>query len=699
MAFPASAAQWDNNTIIFNFIDVEQNFWASDAIHNLAKSGILKGYPDNTFKPDNPVTREEFATLIAKTFYLDLPAKDKQATFQDVQNDRWSFSYVEASKEFLTGYYPPSGRAFFSPEMDATREDVAVALVKAMAYTEDDLQNPNILYENFYDADEVSPNLQTYVALAIEKKLFSGYPDGSFRPNQGVTRAEAAALLYRVLKSATTDGNKDLELIVSAPETTQEETLYITGTVTKGASVTINNEPVDVQYGKFSKGFRFEDEGTYEFVVSARLPGGKTKTVTKQVRFERGGPTLKIDNLPTTSSAATITVSGSVSDDGDGYPDVYLNDELISNGWSNRFSTEVTLQEGENILVFKAVNRYGKETVIEKKVIVTLGGPVIKFDYIPETTTQSEITLSGKIEDPNDDYPKLYLNDQQINAWGGSFSVRATLKDGENVFTFVASNEAGKRTTVTKRVFLQSDAPTLRVDDIPATTEKQQLRISWTVSDKNDTDPKVYVNDEPVFWGNSKDITLNEGPNTITVKAINKYGKSTVVTKTVILTGGAPTLTLGYLPDTTENEKVRLTWNVSDQNDTNPQVYVQGELIAWSNSKEITLTEGVNKIEVLATNKLGKSTKVEKTIIFTPQAPVLNVDEIPATTSESTYRITWTVFDSNDRDVKVYVNNERVEWSNSKTVALQDGENTLEIKAVNKYGKTTVVTRTITKTN
>lgn len=54
------------------FKDVDGTFWAKDAIDGLVQAGIVRGYTDGTFKPNDPVSREEFASLITQTFYLDL---------------------------------------------------------------------------------------------------------------------------------------------------------------------------------------------------------------------------------------------------------------------------------------------------------------------------------------------------------------------------------------------------------------------------------------------------------------------------------------------------------------------------------------------------------------------------------------------------------------------------------------------------
>ena len=395
--------------------------------------------------------------------------------------------------------------------------------------------------------------------------------------------------------------------------------------------------------------------------MTARIAGGKTKTVVKQVTFERTGPVLKINDIPETTQSEKITVSGTVESSSDdeysySYPDVYLNNELISNYWSNKFESTVKLSEGKNTLVFEAKDDHGKITTVTKTVTLNVGGPVIKFDYIPETTSNSSITLSGTIEDPNDNYPKFYINDELINMYSKTFSRKLSLQEGENTFTFVAVNSSGKRTTETRTITLTSDGPKLMVDYIPETTTNKKLTVSWSVSDSNDNSPKVYVNDKYQYYGTSTTIDLVPGVNTITFKATNKLGKSTTVTKTITLSVPGPELTVGYIPETTTNKKLNVTWNVTDSNDQNPKVYVNDKYQYYATSTTIDLVPGVNTITFKATNELGLSTTVTKTITLSVPGPDLTVGYIPETTTNKKLNVTWNVTDSNDQNPKVYVN-------------------------------------------
>lgn len=177
------------------FHDVTQGFWAAAEISAMAEDGIVSGYEGRVFKPHDPVTREEFATLLANTFYLDRTAP--APTFADVAAERWSFAAIESAKEYLPGYGQEGGKAYFEPKAAAAREDVAAAIVRALGYGGQPAQAPAV--RPFRDAADISPLVLDDVLRAAEMGFVQGYEDESFRPKATVTRAEAAAILYRAL--------------------------------------------------------------------------------------------------------------------------------------------------------------------------------------------------------------------------------------------------------------------------------------------------------------------------------------------------------------------------------------------------------------------------------------------------------------------------------------------------------------------
>lgn len=608
-----------NQNIIF--VDVKGH-WANDAIYDMAGKGIISGYEDDSFKPENSITREEFAKLIAVTFSVDLTTKGTPS-FSDVLKDRWSYAYVESVKEYLTGYYPPKGLAFFSPDTKATREDVAVALVKILGYSTDDLQDPNILSKRFRDVNDISFGLRDYVALAAENQLISGYEDRTFRPEYPITRAEVATLLYKVIKSSAQDQSNGPSLEVSMPETTATGTFYISGTTAKGAKVTINGRPAEVIDGKFREGIALDEEGTYNVTISAKVSNGPASTVYKKITYEATGPKITLHNVPETSAKKSITVNGKVTDPTDSQPDVFLNGEKLYVSFNGDFTTTVQLELGENTLTFKAVNDANRITEVEKTVTFQSDGPVLKVDSIPETTSSMKLKLRGSVTDANDSSPSLYVNDERLYpSLNGSFSWDITLKVGENVLTFIAKSSTGKTTTVVKRVTFQTGGPELLLDEKPSSVQSNSYTVSGTVKDKNDESPVVHINDERVYLGIngnfSLKVSLTLGENVLKIRAKNSTGKETIMTKTIVFDAPAPKITMDYLPERTRISQLTVSGNITDPNDEQPSVYLNDEKLysSWNSkfTQSVTLHKGANTFVITGMNKYGKSTTVTKTV-------------------------------------------------------------------------------------
>lgn len=181
-----------------SFSDVSSSHWAYREIHDLAERGVISGYPDSTFKPDKILSRAEFAKMMVLA--LKLPVKKPDSpTFNDVPRDNWAFPFTETAKFCLTGYRATAGD-YFKPEGPAVREDMAVALVKALGYGEEAVDESSL---DFADEGSISPNLRKYVAIAVSRNLMQGdCPENCsarfFRPQDPLKRSEAAVLLSKL---------------------------------------------------------------------------------------------------------------------------------------------------------------------------------------------------------------------------------------------------------------------------------------------------------------------------------------------------------------------------------------------------------------------------------------------------------------------------------------------------------------------
>ena len=189
------------------FSDVPESHWAYSEIQYFYDSVVIDGVGNGMFAPNDNVTREQFAKMISriydKTYY---GYKAEVQTFSDVTPERWSYDYIESVKEYLTGYYPQDGQNFFNPEGVATREDVAYALVK-IGGLDKEISGDNTVLNDYKDSHKVSYNLRQYVSIAVQAGLLRGYEDNTIRPQEGITRAGTATLLFRAIKRPVSEDN------------------------------------------------------------------------------------------------------------------------------------------------------------------------------------------------------------------------------------------------------------------------------------------------------------------------------------------------------------------------------------------------------------------------------------------------------------------------------------------------------------
>jgi len=181
------------------FSDVESSHWANESIKQMVELGVINGYDDGAFRPNQPVKRDEFSTMMVKSLNLSIDWNAK-SSFSDMEDNYWAVPYVETAKYYLTGYNS-GGTILFKPQSQAVREDMAVALVKALGY-ENTSYNDDVL-DQFEDGGKISSNLKKYVAIAVEKGIMNGSKDGSklyFNPVNALTRAESAVLLNQVIE-------------------------------------------------------------------------------------------------------------------------------------------------------------------------------------------------------------------------------------------------------------------------------------------------------------------------------------------------------------------------------------------------------------------------------------------------------------------------------------------------------------------
>lgn len=173
-----------------HFTDLNGYEWADSAIEMLYQKGIINGRSGDTFAPADNVTREEFAKMAVLA--LDLQNNSGTVHFDDVQEDAWYASYIASLVN--SGAANGMDDNLFGVGMPITRQDMAVIIYRGIK----DKEQTDVRAQ-FTDASETADYAREAIDYMSFKKYINGYEDGSFKPTDNITRAEAAVVLYRVI--------------------------------------------------------------------------------------------------------------------------------------------------------------------------------------------------------------------------------------------------------------------------------------------------------------------------------------------------------------------------------------------------------------------------------------------------------------------------------------------------------------------
>ncbi|MHB8842769.1 MAG: S-layer homology domain-containing protein, partial [Candidatus Aquicultor sp.] len=168
------------------FKDVPASMYCSEAAARLIALNAVSGYPDGTFRPEQDVTRAEFAKMLVVAMGWELE-NTSNASFPDVDTGDWSFKYIETGKAHgvLHGYKD----GFFRPGKNISRGEIAKILAMALDLPKGSSSLTDI---NSHWAKEL-------INSCVTADIVNGYADKTFRPNNPATRCEAAQMIAATL--------------------------------------------------------------------------------------------------------------------------------------------------------------------------------------------------------------------------------------------------------------------------------------------------------------------------------------------------------------------------------------------------------------------------------------------------------------------------------------------------------------------
>ena len=176
------------------FKDVPNNYWAQTFIQELASKNIIKGFPDGSFRPNDPVTRAQFAALLSQA--MNKQTVRSSAKFTDVASTFWAATAIQ--KAYTTGFMSGYSATTFRPNENISRVQILVSLANGLGYAP--TKPANTTLQLYSDATTIPAYARNSVAAATENRMVVNYPNLKLlNPNQPATRAEVAAFIYQAL--------------------------------------------------------------------------------------------------------------------------------------------------------------------------------------------------------------------------------------------------------------------------------------------------------------------------------------------------------------------------------------------------------------------------------------------------------------------------------------------------------------------
>lgn len=168
--------------------------WAESKIQSWINEGLIKGYADDSFKPNNFITRAEFINLVNGAFGY---AGQTNINFKDVSKNAWYYQAVSiaSANGYMSGYTDNT----MKPQNPITRQEAA-KVISGILNLEENADAANA----FKDSSSIAGWSKGAVGGAVAAKILSGYSDGSFKPLQSITRAEAVAALVNAMDVSMT---------------------------------------------------------------------------------------------------------------------------------------------------------------------------------------------------------------------------------------------------------------------------------------------------------------------------------------------------------------------------------------------------------------------------------------------------------------------------------------------------------------
>ena len=193
------------------FSDLDKENWAYSQIMQLATDNIVVGYPDGTFKPNELITRAEFASMVVKALKQENAEITETIDFSDVDKENWAWESVQRAVRFDLVKETEDNK--FRPNDNVTRAECLEIVINALTTNELTLEDAKkILAEKYADADTIPEWFIIKAGKAQVLGIVVHIPgeEANLSATKPATRAEISAFLHKMIEEVKLAPNKKL---------------------------------------------------------------------------------------------------------------------------------------------------------------------------------------------------------------------------------------------------------------------------------------------------------------------------------------------------------------------------------------------------------------------------------------------------------------------------------------------------------
>ena len=309
----------------FAYPDVTPEHWAAKQIEILTEKGVIIGYPDGTFKPDDNVSRAEFASMAIKALGQEHTTIAQPVKFNDIEPGFWAYDAIQKALYFDLISCPDEGEAF-RPDDTVTRAESITVAVNALTTEQiSNIKAKEVLSKKYTDINEVPESFLIPAGKAEILNMLVTIPSedkAKIEADRPATRAEVSAILYEMMEQAKLNPNAKLAEAMRKKTGNGYvvESAFVQGsigTIPAGAIVPVKltkyissqtSQPGEIYSAAAPENYITKDK--YILVYKGSTLKGQLLDVRKGKWFVRNGVLVLDNSLLTTNNDQTVSFNG-----------------------------------------------------------------------------------------------------------------------------------------------------------------------------------------------------------------------------------------------------------------------------------------------------------------------------------------------------------------------------------------------------